>query len=274
MLKSMSEEAAAAWWAARGLTTVLHRGRWWKQTRTGFYEPIHWLARLSDAEACPPRRLHWGFRATLDEASAAEANAALPLHLLSDVAGYTMDRFKAKRRFHVRKAQKLAEFGVQEDAGLLREQGYEVYRSARERIGSSVLSREAYAAQLDDPHVGPRGRYTLAGVVDGKLAAYLTAFAVAGSAYVENLYLSSDFMSSSIGTGLIYEFVQSCRRSGEIREIVYGPHVPATPALAVFKEGMGFPVQRIPARMRIAPIVKSFVRRRHAHAYYLMTGRE
>lgn len=272
MLRSMTEVEAAAWWGARGLKVVSHRGRFWKQTQPGFYEPIHWMARLSAAEASCPNRLHWGFRATLGEADDAEANAALPLHLLTDVAGYTLDRFQAKRRFHIRKAQKLAKFQVLDDPTLLREQGYDVYRSARLRIGSSVLSRDAYDTRLDHPCLGPKGRHTLVGVVDGKLAAYLTAFAVTKTAYIENLYLASEFMKTSIGSGLIYEFVQSCRGEGVIEQVVYGPHVPDAPALGVFKEGMGFPVQRIPSRMWLAPVVKAFVRRRHAHAYYMITG--
>jgi hypothetical protein len=270
MLTSMTETEAARWWTARGLQVVSHRGRPWKRTRAGFYEPIHWLARLSADEASRPRCVHWGYRATL--ADPAAANAALALHMLTDLPGYTLERFKAKRRFHVRKALELATFGELHEPALLHAQGYEVYRSARERIGSPALPETEYHARLDDPHVGPQGRHTLAGLVDGRLAAYLTAFAVSGTAYIENLYLASEFMSASIGSGLIYTFVQSCTRSGAIREIVYGPHVPAAPSLAVFKEGMGFPVLRVPSRMWIAPIVKGFVRRRQAHAYYMITG--
>jgi len=108
--------------------------------------------------------------------------------------------------------------------------------------------------------------------VDGRLAAYLIAFAVATTAYVENVYLASDFMSTSIGSGLIYEFVQTCRGLGVIEQVVYGPHVPDAPALGVFKEGMGFPVRRVPSRMWLAPVVKGFVRKRYPHAYYMITG--
>ena len=272
MLKSMTEAQAADWWRARGLAVMFHRGRHWKQTRPGFFEPIHWLARLSPAEAARPRRLQWGFRATLDGVAAPMANAALALHLLDGLEGYTLERLQSKRRFHVRKAQKLARFETIEDTTLLREQGYEVYRSARERIRSGVLPKPQYLARLDDPCLGPRGRHLLAGVVDGRLAAYLTAFAVEGTAYIENVHLASEFMSSSIGSGLIYEFVQQCRAAGAIERIVYGPHVPDAPALGVFKEGMGFPVQRIPSVMWLAPLVRLYIRRRHAHAYYMITG--
>jgi hypothetical protein len=272
MLRSMTEAEAAEWWRARGLAVMSHRGRHWKQTRPGFLEPIHWLARLTRDEASCPPRMHWGFRATLDEPGSAAANAALALHLLSDVAGYTLERFPAKRRFHVRKAHKLARFEVLEDPRLLHEQGYAVYRSARERIRSSVLSEPDYHARLDDPSLGPRAQHILAGVVDGALAAYLTAFAVEGTAYIENVHLATEFMSASIGSGLIYEFVQTCRGTERIDRIVYGPHVPDAPALGVFKEGMGFPVQRIPSRMWIAPLVRTWLRRRHPHAYYMITG--
>lgn len=272
MLRSMTEAEAADWWGARGLKVVAHRGRHWKQSRPGFYEPIHWMARLSAEEATGPRKLHWGFRATLDDAHGAAANASLALHLLADVEGYTLDRFQAKRRFHIRKALKLARFQVLDEPGLLHEQGYEVYRSARQRIESSVVPEAVYHRRLDDPSLGPRGRHTLVGQVDGRLAAYLVAFAVAGTAYIENLYLASEFMKSSIGSGLVYEFVQSCRQSGAIGQVVYGPHVPDAPALGVFKEGMGFPVRRVPSRMWLAPFVRALVRRRDAHAYYMITG--
>jgi len=268
----MTEAEAARWWGERGLKVLEHRGRHWKQTRPGFFEPIHWMARLSADEASCPNRLHWGFRATLAEADRSAANASLALHLLADVESYTLDRFQAKRRFHVRKAQKLADFRVLDEPGLLHEQGYEVYRSARERIRSSVHTEAEYHTRLDDPCLGPSARHTLAGVVDGRLAAYLVAFAVTGTAYIENVYLASEFMKSSIGSGLVYEFVESCRLSGAIGQIVYGPHVPAAPALGVFKEGMGFPVCRIPSRMWLAPLVRALVRRHDAHAYYMITG--
>jgi hypothetical protein len=271
----MTEAEAAAWWGARGLKVVLHRGRFWKRTQPGFYEPVHWMARLSADEASAPSRLHWGFRATLDPAHGSSANASFALHLLSDVEGYTLDRFRSNRRYQIRKAQRGARYHVLNEVRLLHEQGYAVYRSSRQRIGSSVLSEADYHRRLDDLLLGPGLRHTVVvGLVHGRLAAYLAAYAVAGTAYLESIHLATEFMNTGVGNGLIYEFVQSCRASGVIRQVVYGPHVPGAEALTVFKVSMGFPICRIPSRIWLAPFMRAVVRWRDEHAYYMITGEQ
>jgi hypothetical protein len=271
-LRPMTEEEAGDWWRSQGLQVMRHRGRVWKMTRVGFYEPVHWMARLSAEQAVCPKRLRWGFRASLAEADHGAANAAIPVHLLADLENYTLESFRSKRRFHIRKAQKLARFVELRDSELLRDQGYEVYATARARQGKRPVSKAAYREQVGSNFIEPGRRFALAGLIDGRLRAYVSAYAVDETAYIEHVHVASDALRTSIGNGLVFELAQACRRSGEIREVVYGPETPTKPELAVFKEGMGFPVERIPAKMWLAPILGSFVRWRYSHAYYLITG--
>ncbi len=77
VLVSMTETEMASWRCAQGAHVVYHRGRYWEEVRPGFYQPLHWLARLSTEQATRPALLCWGFRAALNEDDAAVANGSM-----------------------------------------------------------------------------------------------------------------------------------------------------------------------------------------------------
>lgn len=114
----------------------------------------------------------------------------------------------------------------------------------------------------------------LAGLIDGKLGGYIEAHAVDGTAYIQSVYVATEALSSYIGTGLVFDFVQICQRSDKIHQIVYGQHSREDEALCVFKDGMRFPVKHIPAKVRINPLVGNFIRWRNPNSYYRLTGRD
>ena len=86
--------------------TVLHRGRYWRETFTGLFEPIHPMARLTGWEATRPSPRCWGYHAALAESSTAEANSSMPMHLLADLHGFSFDSLSANRRYHLRRSQR------------------------------------------------------------------------------------------------------------------------------------------------------------------------
>lgn len=270
---SMTEEEAATWYKKQGITVIYHLGNYWKQTRFGFYEPIHFMARLSSKQAKCPAQIYWGFRASLCEDDAAKANASIPVHLLSDVRSYDLHSLPSKRRFHIRKALNLVQFVELQNSELLKQQGYEVFCSAATRIGATIYSKQEYLSSLEN-YIEPKYRFAIAGLIDGKLAGYLVGCAINNTAYTEHVYIATEALSSSIGNGLIFEFVQACRRSGEIEQIIYGYHTPSNPSLGSFKEAMGFPITHIPAKVWINPIAKAFIRRRYRNTdvEYILTG--
>lgn len=54
VLTSMTEAEFANWQRQEGIRVIQHRGRYWKETVFGFWEPLHWIARLSEREATSP----------------------------------------------------------------------------------------------------------------------------------------------------------------------------------------------------------------------------
>lgn len=92
-------------------------------------------------------------------------------------------------------------------------------RSAEERTGYGQPStRERYLASLE--HLfAPGPRLVLAGMVEDRLGGYLTVRAVAATAYIDNVWIATWALRSAIGTGLVYDFVQACRRGGAVREV-------------------------------------------------------
>jgi hypothetical protein len=270
-LPSLTEEAVARWQGERGLRVFSHRNRWWKQTLRGFYEPIHWTACLSAAEATAPAILRWGFRATLRDELASSANGSIPLFWLPDLAKYDEGRLSSNRRNQLRRCRKRVQIVQLTEPDLLREQGYEVCASSLTRTAyRQVPTREEYVREVAaDAHRGRR--LVLAGLIDGRLGGYVIGFAVDSTAYLDDVTISTGAMSSYIGIGLHFEFAQACRRSG-IKMLVHGLHSREDVPLCTFKEGMGFAVKQVPAKVRINPLMSQFLRRRYPDKYYRLTG--
>lgn len=272
VLIPMTEEEMANWCRKHGQHVVCHHGRYWKQIRPGFYQPIHWLARLSVEQATRPVQFCWGFRAALCEDEAAAANGSMPVHLLSNVEGYDLQSLPSKRRNHLQKCRRLVKIVELTGPALLQEQGYEVVLSKTTRTGySKAPSKEAYLASLAD-YVTPGSRLVIAGLIGDKLGGYLDGYAINGTAYIHSSYIATEALATQIGSGLVFEFMQVCRRCGGIYEVVRGQHSPEDPALCVFKEGMGFPVKHIPTKVSMNPIIGKFIRWRRPYVYYRLTG--
>jgi hypothetical protein len=266
-----------------GRRVVVHRGRYWKQVTRGFFSPVHVRARLSAREATRPALACWGFRAALTDEDADRANAAIPLHLASDLDLFQEELLPASRRRKLRRARRLVQLVELTGPALLREQGYDVYLSSLRRTGSQALqsrtgshampSMEAYLAGLG--HFGdPAQGIVLAGIIDGRLGGYLTGNAVDGTAYVHDVVVSTDALRTDISTGLTYEFIYACRRSPRVTELVHGLHVPEDEGLCRYKEWLALALERVPARVRLAPGAASVIHKRSPGSYYRLTGRE
>jgi len=64
-----------------------------------------------------------------------------------------------------------------------------------------------------------------------------------------------------------------CQRSGGITELVHGMHAREDDGLCRYKDWLGLPVVRLPAKVRMLPGVASVIRHRKPHSYYRLTGR-
>jgi hypothetical protein len=255
--------------------TVLHRGRWWRETFTGLFEPIHPMARLTGWEATRPSPRCWGYHAALAESSVAEANASMPMHLLVDLDGFSVDSLSSNRRYHLRRSQREVRTVQIVGPGPLESGGYEVFRSAQARTHNPyrmVGSKAEFLAEMEW-YLSRPSAIVLAGLVDDRIGGWVAGYAVDGTAYVEIVDLATEALSTHIGTGLHFAFIEACRRSPGIREIAHSPHIPEDPALVVFKEGIGFPVVRVPSKAWLLPVADTLVRWRRPFLHYRLTGR-
>ena len=271
LLSPFTEEELAIWHRSIGKHVIYHQGCYWRETAFGFYEPLHWIARLSAKQATHPALFCWGFRTALCKDDTAVANGTMPIHLLTNVREYDLQSLGSNRRNHLRRCYKRTKIIQLTDPVLLQEQGYEVLLSSSNRTAyEKAPSKEEYLVSLP-VFSTPCGRLVLAGLNDGKLGGYLSGYAISGTAYIEEVRIATEAYSSYVGIGLVFEFVQACRR-GNIHEVVYGLHSREDSALCVFKEGMGFPVKHIPTKVEINPIIGKFIQLRHPHKYYRLTG--
>jgi hypothetical protein len=272
VVHATTEEEYAEWRRRQGRRVISANGRYWEETFRGFYEPIHWMARLNAHEARRPTRWCIGFRARLHEDAGSLANAVMPANLLDDLQNYSIDTLPAKRRSDLRKCRKLVSIGQLTDAEILKEQGYEVVASAAQRTGyGRIPERQEYIKRVDRLVQDPR-LVVIAGLVDGRLGGYVVGFAVDDAAYFLAVHIASQHLHTAIGTGLAFDFARVWQRCPGIRYVVYGLHSAEDPNLNVFKEGMGFPVVGLRSRVWMGPGLRSLIRWGRPGFYYRLTG--
>lgn len=274
IIESMTEEEFANFLHEEGAQIFSHQGRYWKATYPGFYQPIHWMARLRAEEVTRPKLLSWGFQGTLCEDDAAFANSSLPVHFLPNLVNYDLKALTSKRRNKIKKCRNLVQIVELTGPKILQEQGYEVLLSSIQRTGyGKIPSKEQYLAGLSN-YILPKRRFIIAGLIDGKLGGYITGYAINGSAYMEITRIATEALSTNIGTGLGFEFIQICRRSQQIYELINGLYSREDKNLCVFKEEMGFEVAQIPAKLEINPLMAKFIRWRYPDKYYRLHGHD
>jgi hypothetical protein len=268
----MSEAELASVRAAEGARVVLHEGRYWRRTHPGFYEPVHLLARMHAHEASRPSRLCWGYRAALIDEDVSQANCSIPIYLLADGRDFSERSLSRNRRGDLRKCRRDVDLQVLREPSLLLEQGHGVFMSAAHRLGYWKFLTEAEYRRQVERRSGHGRRQIVAGLIDGKLAGYLDAFAIDGILYPEQIFIATDALTTGIGTGLYVATIETALRSGGIREICNGLHTPEDPNLCHFKESLGFHIVRIPARSVVPAPIRAVIRARRPATYYRLTG--
>lgn len=273
-LVPMLERELAAWLIDRGRSVIAHEGRHWLETWPGFFSAVHPMARMSAREATRPTWACWGFRTTLQDADREIANGSLPLHLLRDIDSYTLQTRSPRIRNKIRNLRRQVRIVELHRPDLLLAQGYDILRSTHLRTGyGKVPSLDRYQKAVERYYASGHG-LVIGGLLDGKLGGYLTSHAIGPTAYLDELFLDSRYLHSNISLGLFFEWVQICRRSATIREVVHGQHAREAPGLCRHKTGLGLSVVHVPARFWFAPLTGNVVRRLRPHAYYRLTGHE
>jgi hypothetical protein len=258
----------------RGVRTALFRGRYWVHVGGLFWQPVHWLARLSADEVGRPHPLCLGFASTVRAGDEGAAAGRMPLHLLSDaeLKTYDISTLPAKRRNQLRKAWRMVKVVEMHDPTVHLRRLYEVTCSAIKRFrGSGMPDFERLATGLQRRVLEDRD-LLVGGFVNGTLAGYFLVSCVEGVAYIDQVMLDTEYLSSDIGTGLTYETVMVLKRHGSIRDVVYGLHTPELTQLSTFKEGMGFRVVFHPLKYWLSPILRFYLAWRAPEKLYRITG--
>ena len=239
-----------------------------------FWQPVHWLARLSAAEVGRPHPLCLGYASAVRSGDESAAAGSMPLHLLDgdDLRTYDISALPSKRRNQLRKAWKTVKVVEMHDPIPHLHRLFKVTCSAIERFrGSGLPEFERLATGLQR-RVREDGDLLVGGFVDGTLAGYFLVGCVEGVAYIDQVMLDTEYLASDIGTGLTYETVMVLKRHGCIREVVYGRHTPERPQLSTFKEGMGFRVVSYPLKYWLSPFLRLYLAWRAPEKLYRLTG--
>jgi hypothetical protein len=270
-LRPLTEAERALWLDEAGEKVREHRGRHWVQPAPGFWRPVHILARLTAEQATKPARASWGFRAALRDEDASAANVAAPIHWLERLEDHSEDDLSANRRYQLRKSRRLVDFVQVTEPDRLVADGYAVARSALERTGfRRPPSRQQFEREIE---VGlRRGGLYIAGLVDGKLAGYVSGFAVGDVAYLDEVNLATEQLSTQISIGIQFAFVEVAKRSPGVTQLVHGVHAVDDEKLSSYKERIGFPIRRVPARLWLLRGAPPLLRRAAPHVYYRWTG--
>jgi len=272
IIHSQSESEFAHYRREAGDKIIKRKGQFWVESHFGFYQAANWLVRMPLAQAVPPAVFYWAYRTSLAQTDVAAANGTMPVNLLQDISRYDYEHLHSSCRYDLRKSRKLVTIVELTRPDLLYAEGYEVMRSAWSRWGNSFMPTKA--AYLNDiARAYKTRRMILAGIADGKLLGYLVGYAVGSTAYIEFIFLATESLSTQIGTALVFDFIQTCRQSGVIREVSYGLCDREDPAEVAFKERMGFLLVQIPSIVYINPVMAEMLRWFKPHVFYRLTGR-
>ncbi len=271
-IDSYSESELAIYEKRNGRKVLNIKGRFWKETFYGFYEPIHWLSCMDIEYIFRPTMRCWGYRSTLSIQDQSYANGFMPVHLLENIDGYTENTLPSKRRNQLRKSRKLAQIVQVIDPQPLYDFGYEILKSSVSRTGhGSITSYTKYCSDSCNQILDPK-RITIAGLVDGVIGGYMVLFAVDQVMYIDSVIIATDYLKTDIGTALVFEAVQIARRSEGIRSVVYGLNSREDSRLGVFKEGMGFDVRSWPIKYQIPSLMLHALGLYSPDKLYRLTG--
>lgn len=254
----------------RGARLVEASGVVWQESPRGLFTPAHLLQRLPEDLHLPRKLLAWGWRHRVGED--AQTRYYMPVHLLDAPASYSEASLPSNDRRKLGKARRSVEVAAVTDAGELEQGGYEVYSEAfRRGARGAIPTKDEYRRLLAD-FVDPDTRVILAARIDGVLAGYISAFAVEGTAYGDEVCVSELGRKHEANRLLVFEMTRLVGRTPGVREFYVGQHWLERPGVTDFKTHMGFPVVRVPVRIKVNRVVLEAARRLRPDKAYRLFG--
>jgi hypothetical protein len=268
----MQEADLARWLVAGGAVVVERHGRRWQRVVPGFYQPLHFLARLRADEVHCPNLFCWGYRSALAEADQRQANATLPIYVLPDLAHYDSRRLDGRRRNAINKAARVVDTVMLDRPDVLLEQGLPIMHQA--------AARNPHNHGVDDRHfaawvkAGFRqpGPVFLAMLMGSTLVGFAVAFAIEGVAYYHQHFIADAARSLNLDRFSFHATALMAQRTPGIHTLANGLHVPESEGLADFKASQGLVIAEYPSRAVIQPLLGRLLRHYRPCQYYRLTG--
>ena len=240
---------------------VEYKGRFWRPADASkglIYIPVNPLAVIKPEEAGFPVAASLGYRATVD---GAESNAVSHVHVMRELDSFGIDKIPNKYmrrdlRAVIRDPKVRVYMPTPENPGLLIEQAAQLHASSsavQEYSPFGRHTREAFEAGLDASGFNSGNLLILAGLVEGKLAGYVTGLAVGDTAIAEMLVVGDSYKSTNVGTRLMYAFIEACQRTEGVDQIYNWRVEPSKPGISQYKERLGFPATAVPATVVLRP---------------------
>jgi len=262
---------------------VLFKEHYWRQASHRWIDvPVVPLTVIQQCQGSFPRMRSLGYRAIIQGAT---PNAFEHVHVLLDLPNFRIGKLHKDARYHLRKAMRDPALRVTKPSpanpGILIEQAAQLqaHSSAVHEFyyPAGPFTREAFEAGLKDSGFYSGELLIFAGLVEGKLAAFISGFAVDDCAIGETLVIGDSYRASDIGSRLVLAFIQACQRTEGVKQIYGSSVVPSKPGLTAYKARMGFPATAIPMTVILRPGLERFfnsvVRKIKPELYYKLYGK-
>ena len=251
------EETFAREQQAAGDSVHFHRGVWWRGLRYGFCQPCFPLRLIDHRDAWPH-----GLRAPLGFMHLARpgspANAVYRSIAREQVHAYSLQQVDKKRRNLVRSALSRLEVRPVQSLAELAAEGYQVYRSWRERTGwgRSKARPQVFSSWITSAFRRPR-RFVLGAYLEDKLVAFMLPCAAHNVAFVSFVASHSSALWAHPNDALYHAFLCIARQTPGITTADMGP-ASSKPSLDKFKLDYGA-IRQSPCYVWMNPAVRLLV---------------
>lgn len=269
----LTEAEFASWQEELGRRVTKSRGRYWEQVVPGFWQPIHPLAQLRQEEAAKPTRLCWGFRARLASEDEEHANVEIPVHLVPNLPGYSLQRLSKRRRQQVRTALREIDVVAVLAPDILIDQGYELAEEAHAQNAHVRLPSPSGFRRVIEFYLRPGRGLVLAAMRHGRLLGFTLSHGVDGAAYEHLGFIGHEGFKHNVSLALFHVLTLIAQRTPGTGDLANGLHAREQGGLCAFKRSQGLEVVRMPGRAWFAPMAERLLRRLRPHPYYRLTGR-
>ena len=269
-------ESYVQWRTKLGWKLKFSNGVYWNEVKKGFFQPIHLLQKIPYDQIFAPPGFCWGYRAALAESDFFQANGVITVHLKTNLDNFSLTSLSGKRRRVVRLALKKVDFFEIDDPHFLQRSAYALYCSTLRRTKhAKPKPKELFERScLKSINPGDGSRCVIGGMVEGRLAGFSEVHCIEGFAYVDSIWIASEYVTTNIGSGINYHIIELCKRSPQIHTIVHGQHARENESLNFFKRDMGYQLFKVPAKVHMHPVASRFLRIAYPHKHYRLTGHE